>query len=178
MENFSMNRFALATLAIASLALPAAADSVKTDHDSHVNLAQLHSYCWGQVNSADPFYVSRIRDRVDYDLKARGWQQVSSGCDATVFATADVHNQQQVDTYYNNLGWGGRFRGGGGYGTATSTTVNQPIGTLVVDIFTTNDKQLAWRGSAQHDLSNKSQKNVDAMNKDIDKMLKAFPPKA
>ena len=141
-----MNRFVLATLAIASLALPAAADSVKTDHDSHVNLAQMHSYCWGQVNSADPFYVSRIRERVDYDLQTHGWQQVSSGCDATVFASGDVQNQQ-------------------------------PIGTLVVDIFTTNNKQLAWRGSTEHDLSNKSQKNVDAMNKDIDKMFKNFPPK-
>jgi hypothetical protein len=86
-----------------------------------------------------------------------------------------VHNQQQVDTYYNNSGWGRRF--GGGFGEATTTTRNQPIGNLVVDIFTTNDKQLAWRGSTEHDLSNKSQKNVDALNKDIDKMFKNFPPK-
>ena len=169
-----MNRFALATLAIASLALPAVADSVKTDHDSHVNLAQMHSYCWGQVNSADPFYVSRIRDRVNQDLQAHGWQQVPSGCDATVFATGDVHNQQQVDTYYNNSGWGRR---GGGFGEATTTTRNQPIGNLVIDIFTTNDKQLAWRGSAERDLSNKSDKNVQSLNKDIDKMFKNFPPK-
>jgi hypothetical protein len=170
-----MNRFALATLAIASLALPALADSVKTDHDSHVNLTQMHSYCWGQVNSADPFYVSRIRDRVNQDLQAHGWQQVSSGCDATVFATGDVHNQQQVDTYYNNLGWG--RRGGGGFGEATTTTRNQPVGNLVIDIFTTNNKQLAWRGSVERDLSNKSDKNVQSMNKDIDKMFKNFPPR-
>jgi len=41
---------------------------------------------------------------VKKDLEAKGWQESQGNCDATVFAKGNVHNQQELQTYYNNLG--------------------------------------------------------------------------
>ena len=68
------------------------------------------------------------------------------------------------------MGWGGN--------TATTTTVNRPVGNLVVDIFTTTDKKLIWRGSLERDVSSKAEENISGLDKDIDKMFKDFPPKS
>jgi hypothetical protein len=59
----------------------------------------------------------------------------------------------------------------------TTSTYDQRIGHLNVDIFSTRNKQLLWRGTTQRDLSTNSDKNTKALNSDIDKMLKNFPPK-
>jgi hypothetical protein len=170
-----MKCLVLSLLAV-TLALPAFAYKVQTDYDHSVNFEQFHTYCWGRVKTSNPFYASRIRDRVDRNLQAKGWQLVTSNCDATVFASDQVRNQRQVETLYNGYGggWGWR-RWGGGMGTAT--TYDQRVGHLLVDIFSTKDKQLLWRGMTERDLSTNSDKNTKALNSDIDKMLKNFPPK-
>jgi hypothetical protein len=89
----------------------------------------------------------------------------------------EVHNQKQVETFYNGYGRGWGWRRFGGGGMATTSTYDQRIGNLVVDIFSTKNKQLLWRGMTQRDLSTNSDKNTKALNSDIDKMLKNFPPK-
>jgi uncharacterized protein DUF4136 len=173
-----MKRLALSLLAV-TLALPAFAYKVQTDYDHNVNFEQFHSYCWGHVKTSDPFYASRIRDRVNQNLQAKGWQLVTSKCDATIFATDQVHNQKQVETFYNGSGggWGWGRWGGGGFGTSTTSTFNQSVGHLVLDIFSTKDKELVWRGMTDQDLSTNTDKNTKALDSDIDKMLKDFPPK-
>jgi hypothetical protein len=159
------------------LTLPAFGYKVQTDYDHGVNFEQFHTYCWGRVRTTNPFYANRIRDRVNRNLQAKGWQLVTSNCDATVFAADRVHNRKEVETFYNGGGWGWRRWGGGGFGTATTSTFDQQIGNLVVDIFSTKDKELVWRGTTQRDLSTNSDKNTKALNSDIDKMLKNFPPR-
>ena len=180
-----MRRFLFSLLLAGLFLSPAFADTVTTDHDHNANFAQFHTYSWGEVKTADPFYVSRIRERIDHDLQARGWQLVPSGGDTTVFAEGNVRNEKQVETYYNGYGggwgggwgWGGWGRRGPGFGTATTNTVNQPVGSLVIDIFANSNKKLVWRGMMERDLSNKSSKNISGLNKGIDKMFKDFPPK-
>lgn len=62
-------------------------------------------------------------------------------------------------------------------GQSTTTAVNRPVGSLVLDMFDTNTKNLVWRGVSQSNLHNKAEKNTKSLDKDIDKMLKDFPPK-
>ncbi len=177
-----MKRIALA-LFLAGLIAPLHADTVKMDYDHNANFGQFHTYSWGQVKADNPLYVSRIRDAVNRDLQAKGWQLVPSGGDATVFATGNIRNEKQVETYYNNLGWGGGWgwRGWGGAGlgegTSTSTVVNQQTGQVLVDIFSSDKKQLVWRGMLERDISNNSNKNAQSVDKDINKMFQHFPPK-
>jgi hypothetical protein len=64
----------------------------------------------------------------------------------------------------------------GGMGTATTTESEYRVGTLVVDIFQGKSKNLLWRGIAQDELSDKTDKNVKKLGKASDKMFKDFPP--
>ena len=122
---------------------------------------------------------------VDKQLQAKGWQKVPSNGSATIFSSDNVHNQKEVETMYN--GWGGGWGGGwgwggwgwgnpGGFGDATTTTSNQPVGHLVVDIFDGTSKKLLWRGLATENLSTNDAKNTKALDGDINNMFKKFPP--
>lgn len=170
--------------------IAAMASNVRTDYDHTANFSQYNSYSWGKVQTSDPFYVTRIQQAVDKQLQAKGWQLMPSGGSVTIFATDNVHDQQQVQTMYDNLGggWGGGWgwggwgwRGGwGGLGTdvATTTTTNQSVGNLVIDLFEGSSKKLLWRGLATENLSTNDDKNTKMLDNDINNMFKNFPPKA
>lgn len=176
-----------AALAVGSLTT-AFADDVKTDYDHNATFSNFHTYSWEKVTSKNPFVVDRIKQAVDKDLQAKGWQMVPSGGDVSLFATDNIHNEQELETMYDGMGggWGGGWGWGGwggmggmgGMGDATTTAVNQKTGKLVVDMFAGNSKKLLWRGSATGDLSNNSDKNTKNLDNDVAKMFKKFPPKA
>ena len=62
-------------------------------------------------------------------------------------------------------------------GETTTTTVNKPVGSLVVDIFDGQSKSLIFRGISSNDVSKSADKNTHNIDKDIDKMFDHFPPK-
>src|ERR1700761_4548011 len=105
---------AVALIGSGSLAF---AGNVQTDFDHSANFSQFTSYSWGSVKTTDPFYVSRVQSAVNQQLQAKGWQLVPSGGSVTVFATDNVHDQQQIQTMYDGLGggWGAGW-GWGGWG--------------------------------------------------------------
>ena len=187
MKNILKTSICSAFLAGASLAVYAA--DVHTDFDKHADFSHIHSYCWGQVSTADPLYQQRIKEQVDKDLQGRGWQQSSGSCDATVFAKGNVRDQRELQTYYTGLGggWGGGWGWGGwgwrsgwwgpGMGDTTTTVVDKPVGSLVIDIFDGQSKNLMFRGIATNDVSKNADKNTHNIDKDIDKMFDHFPPK-
>jgi Domain of unknown function (DUF4136) len=152
------------------------AGQVKTDYDRNANFAQYKTYSWEQVKTKDPLDVDRIKSAVNAALAAKGWTQVDSGGDISVMAMEITHNQQTLNTYYDGFGGGWRWRGFGGLGEATTTTETYKVGTLVVDLFDAKTKELVWRGSSSDTLSNNSGKNIQNMNKDVEKMFKNFPP--
>ncbi len=61
---------------------------------------------------------------------------------------------------------------------ATTSTVNTPVGTLVVDIFDARTKHLIWRGTAQKTLSDKPAKNEKKIEDSVQGMFKHFAPPA
>ena len=155
------------------LAGRSSAQDVKTDYDRNANFAQYKTYSWEQVQTRDPLMVGRIKSAVNADLAAKGFTEVASGGDLSLVAMETTQNKQTLDTFYNGFGGGWRW---GGFGDATTTTETYKVGTLVVDLFDTTTKQLVWRGSASDTLSNKSEKNIDNLDKGVEKMLKKFPP--
>lgn len=174
-----------AALALGS-SVAALAGDVRTDFDHSVNFSQYHTYSWGHVQAANPFFVPRIQSAVDAQLQAKGWKLVPTGGSVTIFATDNIHNQQEVQTMYDGFGggwgrgWGWRGWGWGGPnmgGFATTTTTNQAIGNLIIDIFDGSSKQLLWRGLATEDLSTKAAKNIKMLNNNVATMFKNFPPK-
>lgn len=182
-----MHAVLLAIVLIGS-SMAAFAANVRTDYDHSASFSQYNTYSWGKVTSSNPFYVSRIQNAVNQKLQAKGWTLQPSGGAVTVFATDNITNQKQVQTMYDGMpgGWGfGWGWGGWGWGRgwadpvyATTTTNNQPVSNLVIDLFDSGSKKLLWRGLATEDLSSNANSNTKKVDGDINNMFKSFPPKA
>jgi len=157
--------------------IAALAQKVETDYDHTANFTQYHTYSWGHVHATDPLFEPRIREAVNRDLQAKGWQQVPSGGDATVTAVLVKTNKAEYNTFYDGLGPGWRWHGWG-TGMATTTVENIPVGTLIVDIYDSNSQHLVWRGLAHDQLSDKPDKNTKKLEKAVDKMFDKFPPRS
>jgi hypothetical protein len=177
----NVKRSIFASVGIALLFATASfAEQVKTDYDRGADFSQYKTYSWEKVQTQDPLWVGRIKDAVNAALAAKGWTQVASGGQVAIVAMETTQNQQTLNTLYDGFGggWGWRRFGGGGFGDATTTTENYKIGTLVVDLFDANSKNLIWRGSASDTLSDKSEKNIKNLDKGVQKMFDHFPPGA
>ena len=169
----SILRLAPVGMTVAIIAIAA----VTTDYDHHADFSRIHTYSWIGVQAGGSIWQDRIRRAVDAALSARGWQRVESGGDAGVSAFGHVTEQDTLQTFYDGIpGWG--WRGWGGMGEATTTTIPERVGNLTVDIFNGGTKQLIFRGRASDVLSSKPEKNDKKMEESVDKMFKNFPPPA
>lgn len=170
--------FASAGIAIFFAAVSFAA--VKTDYDRSADFSQYKTYSWEKVQTQDPLWVDRIEHAVNAALAAKGWTEVPSGGQVAIIAIEMAKDRQTVNTFYDGFGggWGWRRFGAGGLGEATTTTENYKVGTLVVDLFDAHSKNMIWRGSASDTLSDKSEKNIKNLDKNVQKMFDDFPPGA
>ena len=154
----------------------ALAQQVKTDFDHQANFSQYKTYSWQTIKPANSLWDARIKSAVDAQLAAKGWTQVDSGGDVAIVAIGTSHTERTLQTFYDGMGGGWRWRGFGGMGEATTTEQDYKEGTLVVDMYDAKTKQLIWRGSAEDALSNKAEKNEKNLDKGVAKMFKKFPP--
>jgi hypothetical protein len=168
----TLAKFGSLLLVAMALAVVASAQDVKTDYDKKATFERYHTYSWGQVKTTNPLWESRIKDAVDQQLKAKGWERVPSGGDTVIVAVGATQNQQEYITFYNRLG-GWRWRG---IGEATTTVENYQVGTLVLDIYDASNKQLIFRGTATDTLSKNPEHNEKKLDTSVEKMFKKFPP--
>lgn len=179
----------LATAALGAavaLAPMATAQKVSTDFDHGANFEQYHTFSIYRVKTANPLYEQRVRDAIARTLQAKGWQMVPAGGDVAITAIGDVRQTTEYTTFYNDLGpgfgwrgwggwWGGRW---GGPSMATTTSQNIPVGTLVVDLYDTRSHNMIFRGMATDELHVKhTDKNIELVNKAVDKIFDHFPPR-
>ena len=160
-------------LAVFTVSAIALAQDVKTDYDHHANFSQYHTYYWERVKTTDPLWENRIREAVDHDLQAKGWQRVDNGGDIALTAVGSTHDEREYQTFYDGMG-GWRW---GGFGETTTQVENYPVGSLVLDMYDARGKQLVWRGVSSDSLSNNPEKNEKKLDKAVDKMFDHFPPK-
>ena len=167
----------IGTLVVALLVLGWAsvsfAQDVHVDWDKHATFERYHTYCWDKVQTSNPLWKNRIQDAVDKALQAKGWQRVDEHGDATIFVVGSTQNQQEYQTFYNGMVGGWRW---GGFGETTTTVETYKVGTLVVDLYDSGNKQLIFRGTASDSLSSNPDKNEKKLEKAVDKMFKNFPP--
>ena len=166
------------------LALPAlvVAQDVKIDFDKAFNFAPVQTYtikigtAWGNDLSQ-----RRVLEEFDQAIAAKGWKKVDD-------AAADIHvvlhgatsTKRNVNTFYSGGmgGYGYRYGGMGGMGTASTTVSEYTVGTLVVDMFDGKTKNLVFRGTAEDEISDKPENNAKKLEKASDKLFKNFPPAA
>jgi hypothetical protein len=148
---------------------------VKTDYTKGTDFSQYKTFMWiKEVKTTNPLMKQRVIDDINAALTAKGLQLVTSNADLGIAAHAATQNERTLNTFYD--GFGGGWRWGGGFGSATTTVDTYQVGTLVVDLFDSRTKEAIWRGTASKTLSDDPRKNADNLNKAIDKMFKDFPP--
>jgi len=173
----SIKRQIFAPVGIAVLSAAASfAQQVKTDYDRNANFSQYKTYSWQKVQTQDPLWVDRIKDAVNAALTAKGLRSVESGGDVAIVAIEATQDQRTLNTFYDGLSGGWRWRGFGGFGEATTTVDTYKVGTLIVDLFDAHSKALIWRGSSSDTLSDKSEKNIKSLDRGVQKMFEHFPP--
>ena len=156
-------------------ATAAFAQKVSTDYNRSADFAQYKTFMWiKEPKTTDPLMRQRVIDDVNAALAAKGLRLVTDNADLCVAAHAATTEERTLNTFYN--GFGGGWRWGGGFGSATTTVDNYEVGTLVVDMFDAKTKEALWRGTSSKTLSDNSQKNAENLNKAVVKMFKDFPP--
>jgi hypothetical protein len=174
--------------AVAAAALlaagPAVAQDVKYNALPDTDFGKYKTYRWVKIEGGTPvdqIVDTQIKNAVDGQLSAKGLSKTDDEkADLYIGYQVAIDQERQWNTYGMSGGWGygPRWGYGGGMGTATSTTIN--IGTVGIDMYDSNGKQLVWRGAASKTIDGKAspekrQKNLD---KAMAKLLKNYPPPA
>jgi len=152
------------------------AQDVKYNFMPGTDFSKYHSYKWVTIgNGAHPNQIvdAEIKQSVDSQLATKGLTKTDGDkADLYVGYQIAVDKEKQWDAY----GMGGGIRWGG-MGTATSSTIN--VGTLVLDLYDPEKKQLVWTGNATKtiDPSSSQEKNQKNLDKAMQKLLKNYPPK-
>ena len=137
------------------------------------NFSQFHTFKWVTIpGGVHPNQITdqEIQNAIVSQLTRKGLTQTNAD-------NADLYVGYQValdqEKQWTALAMG-EF-GFGGMREASSSTISN--GTLVVDIFSTANKELVWTGEATKTLSpGKNQQKT--LNKAVGKMMKNFPPPA
>lgn len=150
------------------------AQDVKYNFDPSANFSKYHTYQWVSLPTTHPDQLvdKQIKEAVDAQLASKGLTQAAGNPDIQVGYQIAVDQEKQ----WNAWGSGGA-RFGGGFGSATQSTIS--IGTLGIDFFDPATKSLVWRGEGTKtiDPSSNPQKNMERMQKAIAKIMQNFPPK-
>ncbi len=165
-------------LAMLLLCAAAFAQKINTDYDRSANFSNYHTYMWEQSpKPARGFWNQRIIDSINKQLQAKGLTEVQSNPDVWVVYSNSIHDQKQVigSGYGFGPGWGWGYWGPG---NVTYNTYVTKVGTLVVEIADTKDHELLWRGSATDTISDNSNKNINNLDKAVQKMFSYYPPKS
>jgi hypothetical protein len=163
-------------LAMATLvATSALAQKIATESAPKASFASYKTFMWiKEPKVGDPLLKQRIIDDVTAQLQAKGWQPVSQGADVAVAAHVATQTEQTLNTFYD--GFGGGWRWGGGFGSATTTVNTYEEGTLIVDLFDAKTQEAVWRGTATQDVSSNPEKQSKNIDKAVQKLFSKFPP--
>lgn len=173
-----MNRILLSktgvTLVVA-LCIAATGQDVRHNSMPGVDFSKFHTYKWVNIEGgAHPNQIAdaEIKQAIDGQLASKGMTKTDSD-KADLFVGYQVAVDQEKQ--WNAWGTGRGF--GGGMGTATQSTIS--VGSLVVDMYDPNTKQLVWTATATKaiDPSSNQEKNQKNLDKAMQKLFKDYPPK-
>jgi len=155
--------------------------SYNHDFDPAADFSKYKTYAWMEV--ADPsraqnrgvseLIEKRIVAAVDENLAARGCsKRTAPPVDFVVNFMLTAQEKIDFNTYYT--GWGYY----GWYGGTQVEARQYTEGTLIVDVFDAQTKELAWRGMAQGtiDPSLSPEQRSARINQAVSGILNRFPP--
>src|ERR1700754_1576973 len=108
------------------------AQKVTTDYSKTADFTQYKTFMWiKEPKTTNPLMRERVINDINSALAAKGLKLVTSDADLCIAAHNATTEERSLNTFYN--GFGGGWRWGGGFGSATTMTNTYEVGTLVVD---------------------------------------------
>lgn len=171
---------------------------VISDYDQQANFTEYKSYAFyktgidkAQISDLDK---KRILRAVETEMASRGFVKSDK---PDILISIFTKEEERVDIYNNNFGWGGfggwgwgGFGGWGwgglggwgpglgwgwGGGNAISTSTE---GSLYIDLIDTKSKQLVWQGKGEGTLSNNRnlEKKEQRIKEFVSQIMQQYPP--
>jgi Domain of unknown function (DUF4136) len=181
-----MKKLSLFLIALLLVVGTALAQDVRYNFDKNLDFSKFKTYRWVAIKDAekvDDLTDKQIKDSVDAELAKKGLSKVDTDtADLFVGYQVAIGSEKQFTSYNSDWGYGpgwnrgGWYGGGGGMTTGQTSTIYK--GQMVLDMYDSANKELAWRGTVTKTLDpgakpDKRQKNLD---KAVAKLLKEYPP--
>lgn len=191
---YVMKRIKFFAIPLLLLAFLSSCSSVRvlSDYDQKADFNGYKSYAFyktgidkAQISDLDK---KRILRAIEAEMGTRGFVKSES---PDILVSIFTKEQERVDVYNNNFGWGGwggfgwgwgpgwgRGPGlgwgwGGGSSVSTSTQ-----GSLYIDLIDTESKELVWQGKGEGTLANTKniQKKEQRIKDFVSQILEQYPP--
>lgn len=187
-----MKKFKLLIIPIIALVLLSSCNSVRvlSDYDQKANFSEYKSYAFYKTG-IDKVQISdldkkRILRAIETEMTSRGFVKSET---PDILINIFTKEQERVDVYNNNFGWGGMGGWGwGGYGGwgpgygwgwgGGSMVSTSTEGSLYIDLVDTKSKQLVWQGKGEGTLANTKniKKKEQRINEFVSQIMKQYPP--
>jgi len=163
-----MNRKALYLFLTLVLLFTASCDfKTIVDYDRSADFSNVKTYAWfvERDDKVSDLTHRRILEAVDEQLALKGMTVADNNPDVYVTYFGDDNEKVVADTTHHGYGYGRSwywdpYWGGGGMSSSTTRVRTYTEGTLVVDIYLAEEKELIWRGAITGTISDNPQTNV------------------
>ena len=138
----------IATILVALLAASCSTVSTSAEYDRSRDFSHFHTWAWGPSGGASsPQVEQKIRDVIDAQLSKKGLVRVDGAADLEVRYRAAVAEAPLVQVW--GTSYGGRWSGV----EPDTHLLSALVGSVVVEVFDAQSRQLAWRGVGTGDLT-------------------------
>ena len=168
---------AIGLLAIVALvAVPAAAQKVFVDYDTHADFGSYKTFAWAEtaptsLEGNHPLVHSLIKNSIEYQLSSGG--MVEDTADPDLFVTYHTSSKNEMQFMTTSFGYSyGPYWGGAYAGSSMTNTYDK--GTLVIDIWDARKKEAIFRGTASKVFSDDPNKALKQVDKAIQKIADKF----
>jgi len=176
-------------IVLALAAVPAFAQKITVDyaHDFDFDAVKTFQYVdTEESNAKDSLMARRVTDMIIKELVEGGLEQVES--DPDLYVTYHYHSQENTTYSTTSFGYGGYGPGWGGYGgygyggygygggmgSSTTTASTYTQGTLVIDAYEPDEKEMVWRGTGTVTVGAKPEKRIKQVEKILTKIGKKW----
>lgn len=163
------------------------AQKVHTDLDKDYDFTNLKTYTFlGWQNNSDNLINDLDKDRLHKAFKSELNQRQLENAEAdeadlaiTLFLVVEQKTSTTAYTDYYSGSYGGYRRGAWGWGGGSSTTnyteSDYLKGTLVMDVYDNETKNLIWQAVASATINENPKKREKSIPKSVKKIMKNFP---
>jgi hypothetical protein len=153
---------------------------VVTDYSESADFSRFKTFQYKETDmtiaDTNPLAHRRIVNAIRQEMIASGLTEVDS--DPDVYVTYYGKVNEQIILHSSTMGYrhGSRWRSWGRVGHPTTVATTYLRGTLVIDIWKAEQKELVWRGVVSDAVSGNPDRNTARINRGISSVFERFPP--